>query len=94
MDYGLKRKPFYEITCEGWDLVMSVNVKGAFLYIKAVFPHMKERRYGKIINLASEVFFTGSHSFVHYVASKGGIIGLTRALAPELGLYDICIKMQ
>jgi NAD(P)-dependent dehydrogenase (short-subunit alcohol dehydrogenase family) len=89
---GIKRKPFYEIDSDEWDLVMSVNVKGAFLAAKAVFPYMRAQGYGKIINLASEVFFTGSHGFAHYVSSKGGIIGLTRALSAELGPYNICIN--
>lgn len=89
---GIKRKPFYEIDVDEWDLVMNVNVKGAFLSTRAVFPYMKENGYGKIVNLASEVFFTGSHGFAHYVASKGGIIGLTRALAVELGSHNICIN--
>jgi NAD(P)-dependent dehydrogenase (short-subunit alcohol dehydrogenase family) len=89
---GLKRKPFFEIDLKEWDLVMNVNVKGAFLATRAVFPFMKDRGYGKIVNLASEVFFTGSSGFPHYVASKGGIIGLTRALAVELGPYNICIN--
>ncbi len=89
---GIKRKPFYEIDLDEWDLVMTVNVKGALLAARAVFPYMKEQGYGKIINLASEVFFTGSHGFAHYVASKGGIIGLTRALAVELGPHNICIN--
>ena len=89
---GIKRKPFFEIDLAEWDLVMNVNVKGAFLATRAVFPFMKEQGYGKIINLASEVFFTGSNGFAHYVASKGGIIGLTRALAVELGPHNICIN--
>ena len=89
---GIKRKPFYEIDPAEWDLVMAVNVKGAFLAARAVFPRMKAQGYGKIVNLASEVFFTGSHGFAHYVSSKGGIIGLTRALAIELGPYNICIN--
>ena len=89
---GIKRRPFYEIGLDEWDLVMSVNIKGAFLAARAVFPYMKENKYGKIVNLASEVFFTGSHGFAHYVASKGGIIGLTRALAVELGPHNICIN--
>ncbi|MBI5603183.1 MAG: 3-oxoacyl-ACP reductase FabG [Deltaproteobacteria bacterium] len=89
---GIKRKPFFEIDLKEWDLVMNVNVKGAFLSTRAVFPFMKDQGYGKIINLASEVFFTGSNGFAHYVASKGGIIGLTRALAVELGPHNICIN--
>jgi NAD(P)-dependent dehydrogenase (short-subunit alcohol dehydrogenase family) len=89
---GIKRKSFMEIDPKEWDLVMGVNVKGAFLSTRAVFPAMKEQGYGKIINLASEVFFTGSNGFAHYVASKGGIIGLTRALAVELGPHNICIN--
>ena len=89
---GIKRKPFHEIDPDEWDLVMTVNVKVAFLAARAVFPYMKAQGYGKIINLSSEVFFTGSHGFAHYVASKGGIIGLTRALAIELGPHNICIN--
>jgi 3-oxoacyl-[acyl-carrier protein] reductase len=89
---GIKRKSFMEIDLKEWDLVMGVNVKGAFLSTRAVFPTMKAQGYGKIINLASEVFFTGSNGFAHYVASKGGIIGLTRALAIELGPDNICIN--
>ncbi len=89
---GLKRKPFHEIDLDEWDLVMKVNVKGAFLCTRAVFPHMRDQGYGKIINIASEVFFTGSHGFIHYVTSKGGLIGMTRALAVELGPHGIRIN--
>jgi len=89
---GIKRKSFLDIDLKEWDLVMNVNVKGAFLSARAVFPFMKDQGYGKIINLASEVFFTGSNGFAHYVASKGGIIGLTRALAVEMGPHHVCIN--
>lgn len=90
--YGVKRKPFTEIIPEEWDRMMAVNVKGPWLCAKAVFESMKSQGKGKIINLASEVFFTGSHGFIHYVASKGGVIGLTRALAVEVGQYGICVN--
>jgi 3-oxoacyl-[acyl-carrier protein] reductase len=90
--YGLARKSFFEIDPNEWDKVMAVNVKGPWLCTKAVFPYMKEQGSGKVVNLASETFFTGSHGFVHYVASKGGVVGLTRALAIELGPHNININ--
>jgi NAD(P)-dependent dehydrogenase (short-subunit alcohol dehydrogenase family) len=89
---GLVRKSFTEIDPNEWDLVMAVNVKGPWLCTRAVFPYMKQQGKGKIVNLSSEVFFTGSHGFIHYVSSKGGVIGLTRALAIELGPHNININ--
>ena len=53
---------------------------------------MKKAGKGQVVNLASEVFFTGSHGFAHYVATKGAVVGLTRALAIELGPDNICIN--
>ncbi len=90
--YGVKRKPFTEISSDEWDKMMAVNVKGPWICAKAVFETMKAQGRGKIINLTSEVFFTGSHGFIHYVTSKGGVVGLTRALAVELGPYGICVN--
>jgi NAD(P)-dependent dehydrogenase (short-subunit alcohol dehydrogenase family) len=90
--YGINRKPFMEIEEKEWDLVMNVNIKGAWLVTRAIFPHMQELGRGKVINIASQVFFTGSHHFAHYVASKGGLIGLTRALARELGSYQVTVN--
>jgi 3-oxoacyl-[acyl-carrier protein] reductase len=90
--YGVARQPFTEIAVGEWDRMMAVNVRGPWLCARAVFPAMKEQGRGKIINMASEVFFTGSHGFVHYVSSKGGVIGLTRALAVELGPHGICVN--
>ncbi len=90
--FGLERRPFYEIGEDEWDQAMTVNVKGSWLATIAVFPHMKQAGKGKIVNMTSEVFFTGSTGFVHYVATKGAVIGLTRALAIELGPHNICIN--
>jgi NAD(P)-dependent dehydrogenase (short-subunit alcohol dehydrogenase family) len=90
--YGLQRKPFYEIDPGEWDKVMAVNVKGAWLCTRAVFPYMQKQGKGKIVNLSSETYFTGSHGFVHYVTSKAGVVGLTRSLAIELGPYNITIN--
>ena len=90
--YGVQRKGFDEIDDAEWDKMMAVNVKGTWLPTVAVFPFMKQAGKGKIVNLASEVFFTGSQGFAHYVATKGAVIGLTRALAIELGPHNICIN--
>ena len=89
---GLGRKPFFEIDPLIFDKVMQVNVKGIWLCVCAVFPYMKQQGKGKIVNLASEVAFSGSIGFAHYVASKGAVVALTRALANELGEHNICIN--
>lgn len=90
--YGLQRKPFYEIDAAEFDKVLAVNIKGIWMATKAVYPAMKQRGKGKIVNISSESFFTGSNGFVHYVASKGGAIGLTRAIAREAGQDNICVN--
>ncbi len=85
-------KPFYEITVDEWDKAMAVNLRGIFLCCKAVFPFMKEQGKGKIVNIASNVFFTGVPYYTHYVTSKGGIVAFTRATARELGEYHINVN--
>jgi NAD(P)-dependent dehydrogenase (short-subunit alcohol dehydrogenase family) len=87
-----KKQPFDEISAEEWDRVMAVNVKGVWQCAKAVTPFMRERHYGKIINIASVVADTGAVGFAHYVASKAAVVGLTRALARELGPDNICVN--
>ena len=90
--FGIGRRLFVEISTEEWNKLIAVNLRGPFLCSKAVFPQMKKQNKGKIINLSSETAFTGSHGFIHYVTSKGGIISFTRALAAELGPYNICVN--
>ncbi len=89
---GLERKMFDAISPAEWDRVMAVNVKGPWLCARAVFPYMKAQKSGKIINVSSATFFSGSAQWAHYVTSKGGVIGLTRALATELGDYGINVN--
>ena len=89
---GLERKPFDAISIEEWDQVMAVNLKGPWLCTRAVFPLMKIQGKGKIINIASAVFYSGSPLWSHYVSSKGGLIGLTRSLAKELGNEKITVN--
>ena len=90
--YGLERKSFQDISTEEWDRLMAVNVKGQWLCAKAVAPEMKKQGKGKIINIASNVAFTGRVGFLHYLTSKAAILGLTRGLAGELGEYGICVN--
>jgi NAD(P)-dependent dehydrogenase (short-subunit alcohol dehydrogenase family) len=80
----LERRPFWEISEDEWDRVMSVNVKGVWLVTKAVLPLLRASDHAAIVNVASEVAFSGSTGLAHYVASKGAIVSFTRALAREL----------
>ena len=77
---------------EDWDLVMKVNLEGAFLAIQQVLPDMMRQRWGRIINIASVVGLMGNAGQVNYVASKAGIIGLTKALAHELASRNITVN--
>lgn len=86
------KKPFEEITDEDWHRVFDVNVRGAWLCARAVAPAMRERRAGKIVNVSSMTVPTAPPGFAHYVASKAAIVGLTRALARELGSDGICVN--
>jgi NAD(P)-dependent dehydrogenase (short-subunit alcohol dehydrogenase family) len=88
----LTRKPFEEVSREEWERVMAVNVFGTFNFIKAVVPLMKERKQGKIVNVASNVVHKGLPFLLHYVASKGAVIAMTRALARELGPFGITVN--
>jgi 3-oxoacyl-[acyl-carrier protein] reductase len=81
-----------DISIEEFDRVMAVNVKGVFLACRAVLPYMKQQRYGKIINIASSVVFSGPPGRIHYNASKGAVVAFTRTLAREVGDYNICVN--
>ena len=85
----LTLKPFTEISVEEWDGLMAVNVKGVWLCAKAVAPFMKEQKSGRIINISSGVWLSGRANYMHYVASKAAVVGITRALARELGRWNI-----
>jgi 3-oxoacyl-[acyl-carrier protein] reductase len=86
------RKAHDEIDLEEWDRMFAVNVRGSFLCARAAAAAMGARGGGSIVNVASETAFTGSHGFVHYVASKGAVISMTRALANELGRRNVRVN--
>lgn len=89
---GLERRPFWELDEAEWERVLAVNLKGAWLCAKAVFPAMQRRGRGKIVNVASATVFSGSPLWAHYVASKGALIALTRTMAREAGDHGITVN--
>jgi 3-oxoacyl-[acyl-carrier protein] reductase len=86
------RKAFLETSEQEWDEMQAINLKSMFHTTQAVLPGMMERRAGKIVNISSVTFHLGVADLVHYVASKGGVIGLTRALAREIGDHDVHVN--
>ncbi|GAB2822623.1 SDR family oxidoreductase [Alpinimonas psychrophila] len=87
----LKRTAFTEIDPNEWDRVMAVNVKGAWLCSAAVYPKMTEG--GRVINIASATVFSGSPLWMHYVASKGAVIAMTRVMAREMGAKNVTVNV-
>jgi len=87
-----RRGPFTDIEPDEWDRAFHVNVRGTWLCSLAVHPHMKARGYGKIINISSNTPFKGVPGFLHYTSSKSAIVGLTRALAREVGPDGIAVN--
>ena len=88
----LPMKSWLEISVEEWDRVMAVNVRGYLLSARAVFPYMKERGWGRIVNISSNTALNGVPGILHYVTSKGADISLTRALAREIGDSGITVN--
>jgi 3-oxoacyl-[acyl-carrier protein] reductase len=89
---AIVKKDFTELSDEEWDRCFAVNVRGAWLCARAVAPAMKKQRRGKIVNVSSMTVPTAPPGFAHYISSKAAIVGLTRALARELGEHRICVN--
>jgi NAD(P)-dependent dehydrogenase (short-subunit alcohol dehydrogenase family) len=85
-------QPFEKITFADWRRVLSINLDGTFLVCAAFVPGMKERRWGRIVNMASSTLGSVVTGFAHYVASKGGVVGFTRALASDLAPHGITVN--
>ena len=84
------RRPFQEISVDEWDRMMAVNVRGTFLCAREASKHMP--RGGSIVNVSSTTALNGSQGFLHYVASKGAVISMTKTLAFELGPQQIRVN--
>lgn len=92
--YGtLQRADFEEIDEAVWDRVMAVNVKGVWQASRFCSPLMKASGGGSIINIASATVFSGSPQWMHYVASKGAVIAMSRTMAKELGRDNIRVNV-
>lgn len=83
---------FLDIPADEWDLCYAVNVRGVWLCCKAVTPFMRDQGYGKIVNISSNTPYKGVPNFLHYVSSKAAVLGLSRALAREVGGHGICVN--
>jgi NAD(P)-dependent dehydrogenase (short-subunit alcohol dehydrogenase family) len=84
------RSPLEEIDPGEWDRVMAVNLKGPWLVVRACSPYLAEG--ARVVNLSSATVYSGSENWLHYVASKGGVIALTRVMAKELGRRSITVN--
>ncbi|MBS1677444.1 MAG: SDR family oxidoreductase [Actinobacteria bacterium] len=81
----VRNVPWSELDLEGWRETLAVNLDGMFLTCKAFTPAMTAAGFGRVVNISSDTFGLLTPGFVHYIASKGGVIGLTRGLATDLG---------
>jgi len=88
----LKPGPFEEKTSEDWLTVYDVNVVGIFRMCRAVSPHMRAAGSGRIINLSSGTAFKGTPGLMQYIATKGAIVSMTRALAAEFGKDNVLVN--
>ena len=89
---GIGGPTMTEIDTDVWGRVMTVNVRGTWLMSKAAVPHLAQSRAGKIVNLASDTALWGAPRLMHYVASKGAVLSMTRSMARELGESGIAVN--
>jgi 2-hydroxycyclohexanecarboxyl-CoA dehydrogenase len=85
--------PFLEIPDDLFDKVIEVNLRGPFLVTREVLPDMLAAQWGRVINITSSSVQSGSHNQVHYVSSKGGLVGMTKALALEFSSSGVTVNM-
>ncbi len=88
----LKKSAFDEISLSAWDQVMRVNVNGPYYCARAVAPAMRSANWGRIINIATTSILGGTPNYLHYVTSKSALLGMTNALAREVGKHGITVN--
>jgi NAD(P)-dependent dehydrogenase (short-subunit alcohol dehydrogenase family) len=84
--------PVLDITAEGWDRIIGINLTGTFTCVQAALPDMLAAGWGRIVTISSQSAQSGARNMAHYAASKGGVIGLTKALAVELARHGITVN--
>jgi 3-oxoacyl-[acyl-carrier protein] reductase len=84
--------PIWQQTAKDWDRALAINLSGVFYFCQAVIPHMRERKYGRIVNIASVAGKEGNPCMVPYSATKAGVIGLTKSLGKEVATEGICVN--
>jgi NAD(P)-dependent dehydrogenase (short-subunit alcohol dehydrogenase family) len=89
---GLGARTIDDVNQEAWDRIVSLNLKSVFLCCKAVIPHMRQNRYGRIINISSMGAIHPPASLVHYHSAKAGVLGLTVNLALELARFNVTVN--
>ncbi|MSV30077.1 MAG: glucose 1-dehydrogenase [Bryobacterales bacterium] len=87
-----KAAPLWEQTDDDWQKVIAVNLTGVFNCCRAVIPHMRERKYGRIVNIASIAGKEGNPNMTGYSATKAGVIGFTKSMAKEVATEGICVN--
>ena len=88
----IEMRPFQDIPDEEWDHAMNVNISGSYRCAKALMPQMRAKGWGRIINISSSVVEMGRSNYLHYVTSKSALVGMTRAMARELGDFGITVN--
>ncbi len=84
--------PFWELSPDEWRRTIDVSITGTFLCSRAVVPAMQKARWGRIINLSSTIVVSGRPNYLHYTACKSSMIGMTRAMARELGRWNVTVN--
>ncbi|RME62592.1 MAG: SDR family oxidoreductase, partial [Alphaproteobacteria bacterium] len=90
--FNVARRPFWEIDLAEWDRIVSINIHTVFLCARAAAQPMRAQKSGRIVNISSNVVTFGMPNLMHYVAAKAAVVGMTRAMASELGPFGITVN--
>ncbi|MEV1175873.1 SDR family NAD(P)-dependent oxidoreductase [Nonomuraea sp. NPDC049784] len=88
----LTEAPLAEMSLKMWTETIAIDLTGVFLCCRHVVPHMVERRWGRVINVASQLGIKGGRSLTHYAAAKAGVIGFTKSLALEVAEHNVLVN--